>query len=322
MLKQVLLAELADNPLPPLGPQQIETAAKFCMESHREVDPDKAWLPGLPAACVPPARPMQRLEQIFFPLWFELVELDEEKEVVETSMAAMEQIVATFGPAAVQTNMNRLMELLIKVLQAETACQEFDYKGAEDDEEEDPGNHDPLIDAACALLGVIAQACGKGFQPYLHAVCSALAPRLDPTKSVFDRVSAMGAFAEIFGGFGASPILQRYIEPLLPICLAGLQTDSVNLQRNSAYLLGIMMELGSSMPRGSDVYFKCFDALSPLLRRPHYQGSASLTEEETQAVVDNVCGALGRLLLLCPNEQIFAGLLSTLPLQHDMEESK
>lgn len=324
-MKEVVLADLALHPLPPLSQEHRASVAKMSLEAHRDIDPDKAWVPGLPAVISPSASTMQWLEQRFLPVWMDLVELDENKEVVEACLASMEEIVARIGPAALQLHADRIMELLVMLLRSGTTCQQFDSGGDEEDAEE-PADHDRLLDAVGDLLGVIAQACGKSFKPYLHVVCTELAPSLEAAKPVFDRVCAMGAFAEIFGGFGASPHLGPYVDGLLPYCLAALQVESLPLQRNAAFLLGTMIELAKP---AREVCIQALDALAPLLQgSKHVEATGRANEPQpvavldAQAVVDNACGAVGRILLLCPHKQAFAQLLDALPLRFDMNESK
>ncbi len=103
-----------------------------------------------------------------------------------------------------------------------------------------------------------------------------------------------------------------WFETLLPAYLAGIQDNFDQVRHNCVYGLGELV-----LHSGEVAYNKFPVILSAL--------SAAVAQEQHPGTLDNICGALARLIManykLIPLEQVLPVFVQNLPLREDFDEN-
>jgi len=187
---------------------------------------------------------------------------------------------------------------------------------------------------------MIGQAVGPAFKDYAPQIINVLLQKSKQSGSnalSTRQVTICGAFAEIVGGLGPSGCA-AFAKELMMYAVSLLSSTHALARRNAAFLLGNLVALGGSQLQGdSQTLFQLLQALEPLFgEAAEIDAAAAEANQEgrqlsfeitdSQAVVDNACGAIARILLhassgAVPAEQVFPMLLSMLPLRFDMSEN-
>ncbi|GBG26624.1 Importin-4 [Hondaea fermentalgiana] len=365
-ITQILGGYAQAYPLPPLNEEAQEEAVQWAETSFREVDPGQRWRVGLPARYEVDSKTMGVIETKLKPNWFEVIATERDKAVVASALTMMEKMVASFGPVAVASDLESVLNVCVQVLQGKATCQRLDHLDFDDDDDDnesagrgagaafDDGDDDEngagrsgvsLMEAVCDLLGMLGQAVGPAFKSYAGPVVGALlhkakqggAPGAATGAITPRQVTICGALAEITDGLGpggCAPFARELIMYAVPL----LSCELALARRNAAFLLGTAVALaGSTLQSDGETLMKLLQALEPLLGEAAEVDRAaaearaedrSLPFEITdvQAVVDNACGAVARLLMradpgVLPVERIFPSLLQMLPLRFDLSEN-
>jgi len=340
-ISQVVHAYARTYELNSLSERAQAELLKWGAVCFKEIDPDKRWLVGLPPRYKLPAKIEEVLNETIKPNCFQVIRDERDKSVVAASFETLEKIAAFLGPTAFVSDSDRLIELCISVLNGKATCQRLDHLDddfEEDDDDDLPGGRPSatLLESVCDLLGMLAQAMGPSFASYMPPVLKSLLAKAHK-GGVSTQVTICGAIAEIITGVGPSGI-DPFVKDLVFYALPTLGEDQPLARRNAAFLLGnIVCLAGESLQSDSQGLFRILQALEPLLAeavevdQTAAQAKAAnlplnLDTTDVQAVVDNACGALARVLLCAapgtiPLESAFGILLTTLPLRFDFSEN-
>jgi len=196
------------------------------------------------------------------------------------------------------------------VLMQKTACQQ----GADDDvdDSDQQAEYDAmLIEYAGDVLPSLATAVGgPAFAPYFAGFLPLLLKKTRKSCPVSDKSFAIGTISEILLAMGHAVV--PFVQHLFPVFMTSLKDEDDEVRSNTIYGLGVLAFYGG------DIIV------------PHYQAILEalfviLSQNQPPRVVDNICGAVSRMIMAnrnsLPLEKVFPGLLQCLPLKEDFEEN-
>jgi len=163
------------------------------------------------------------------------------------------------------------------------------------------------LDSTCDCLINVAQVAGPNFEPCLAALWKILLKYYSQSED--HKVTIVGLLAEVTKAMKQQAI--PYTKQLFEIAYQGMTSSETQLQRNSAFLCGLLCE--STKEHAFPYYGDTITRLLPLF------GSDDGT------VRDNVCGALARMICTqmeaVPLEHILPLMLRAMPLTSDKQEN-
>lgn len=240
----------------------------------------------------------------------ETVEKDEEIVVVNAAMEAIGTMLKEIGAPVLQeeSHLEQILKTVSGVLSSQTACQD---KG--DDEGEEAEQDELLMETAGEVLPALGHALAPSqFLSALHTLLNAHISKLVQQGSVSQRSFFIGTLAECMAPAG--PELERSPEVALLLLrlFQSLAGDPSYEVRNNA-----IFGLGELVAHSKQALYSEYMSLLILL-------SEALAKERTDGVIDNICGAIARLIStnsdLVPIQQVLPVLLEKLPLREDHEE--
>uniref|UniRef100_A0A8C5PG40 Importin N-terminal domain-containing protein n=1 Tax=Leptobrachium leishanense TaxID=445787 RepID=A0A8C5PG40_9ANUR len=154
-----------------------------------------------------------------------------------------------------------------------------------------------ILDTLNQLLGfplVAAAVGGVTFSPYFAEFLPLLLNKVKPSCTPAEKSFAAGTLAESVMALG--PAVVQFVPQILPAFISGVRDEDKEVRSNSVFGLGVLVE----------------------------HGGDSISEKDAR-VLDNVCGAVSRMVLShangVPLEQVFPVMLRSLPLKEDFEEN-
>ncbi|XP_038597074.1 importin-4 isoform X1 [Tachyglossus aculeatus] len=244
------------------------------------------------------------------PALVQAVQGERERLVVMSALEALGGLLKDCGAPALHApgRLEELCAALRAVLHKRTACQDTDDE--EEDEEEQAEYDAMLLEHAGEVIPALAAAAGgETFAPYFAGFLPLLLRKAKPSCSAAEKSFAVGTLAEAVQGLG--PASAQFVSRLLPALLEAAREPDPEVRSNAVFGLGVLAEHGG--PPARACFAKILGSLSSLLGH-----------ERHGRVLDNICGALARLLLAGlpgkPPHQVLPTLLRSLPLREDMEE--
>ncbi len=377
-LAQVVLAFARAQPAPELGAAERELAAQLALGSLCEAGTARRWLPGWPARTPLGGRDVTAVVGKAVGWLLRLGSEDRDSEPVAACLQALEGLVNELGPAALAVSggadgwVSQALQLCMGIFQGKAACQHGgesgeqlscrtgseaaaardDEGGEEEEEGDDDGGGDDddddevrsgveLFESACDLVGAIALALGRAFQPLVVPLFGVLARRAARDKGR-RRAAAVGALVQVLVALGAPLAAEPFVEDLLPLALSCLAARHCVTRQNAAFLCGNLVLFGGpKVQRNTTALVRVLRELEPLLEQTReadalVAAAAAAGEDEDaipyevkaiQAVADNACGAVARVLAAgalagaLPAERVLPQMLGVLPLRRDLSEN-
>ncbi|KAG7158690.1 Importin-4-like [Homarus americanus] len=128
--------------------------------------------------------------------------------------------------------------------------------------------------------------------------------------SVAERSFSFGTLAEAVEALGTAS--GQFVPQLLPLFQEGSRDEDDEVRSNSIYGLGVLGQ------HGGDAVMGHYNNILAML-------SEALSKETFPRALDNICGAVARLITTSPTnvpmEQVFPVVLGCLPLREDFEEN-
>jgi len=287
---------------------QVRRGAILCMSNvcialdkvikEHNFQDETALLPKFLAVCIP--------------LVFDVVRSDKDREIVCCALECINEMLKELKNAMIadEEYFDAIVELVKEVLHHKTSCQ----KDSEDDSfcedvQDDSELTTVLIDSAASLIPPLATAMGgQKFAPYFKMFLPLIVPKEGKKKS--ERSLAAGTLAEICQAMGDS--VSPFAENLFSIFVGGIKDSSKDVVSNSVFGLGVLAECTGA-------------AMSPKYPEILQHLSAFLKEDGDRRTIDNVLGAVARMLITCPAalpiDTIIPTFVKWLPLKEDMEEN-
>ncbi|XP_056381767.1 importin-4 [Hyla sarda] len=258
----------------------------------------------------PNAEVLLHLLGVVIPTYLQGAVQDKEREVVMTILESLNSVLKDVKEPCVRgpEQLEKICDVIKAVLQSKIACQDE----AEDGEDEQQAEMDAmLMESAGEAIPLVAAAVGGvTFAPYFASFLPLLLNKTKSSCSPADKSFAVGTLAESIVGLGEATA--QFVAQLFPALIAGAQDVDDEVRSNAVYGLGVLAEHGGA------AMLKNFPKLLTIL-------SSIIISEKSARTVDNVCGAVSRMILRHPEgvpvEQVFPVLIRSLPLKEDFEEN-
>ncbi|KAJ6642757.1 Importin-4, partial [Pseudolycoriella hygida] len=253
---------------------------------------------------------------IFIPKAAEIIKNDADCQVVMTALDSYGVLLKDLKHKVIFTEelKTTIFTCIQNVLTSKVSCQLYDNQG-EDDEQEESEYDEALIQVAGDVLPKFGSALSPDeFSTYFRQIVPILVAKIEKSRNSDDqetqRSFAYGTLSECF-----QPLQNRlgeWFETFLPGFLHGLQDEFSQVRHNCVYGLGELV-----LHSGEVAYSKFPMVLSAL--------STAVSQEEHPGTLDNICGALARLIManfkLIPLEQVLPVFIQNLPLREDFDEN-
>ncbi|XP_067002902.2 importin-4 [Anabrus simplex] len=251
---------------------------------------------------------------VFIPKCAELIRMDEERGVVMAALDAYSGLLKDVKSAVLEGEGHRdaIINCVKDVMTYKTECQdkEDDDLGTSEDQE---AEQDELL-IECA--GDIVPNLGKAMTPddfaqYFSVLLPLFAHKTKKHCTVSQRSFSVGTLSESMEPLG--PRIVQFVPRLLPLFLQLSRDESEEVRNNAIYGVGEMVL------HGKDALYPHFPEILQAL-------STAVAKERHPGTLDNICGALARLVITnvngVPMEQVFPVFVNYLPLREDFDENK
>ncbi|XP_010779271.1 importin-4 [Notothenia coriiceps] len=260
-----------------------------------------------------------KLLDVVLPCFVESVRTEHERQVVMGILETMNNVMKSCKEEAFK-NPARLKEIshvIRDVLKKKTVCQ--DGGGDEADDEEQQAEYDAMLQefAGEGIPLVASSVPADKFSPFLNDLLPLLMNKTKSSCTVADRSFSVGTIGEILQALVTAPggagVAGRLSNRLLPVLVAGVRDSDAEVRNNSVFGLGCLAQAAGPI---------CVTDYPMMLS----VFSSMLTKESDLRVIDNLCGALCRMIHsnvdAVPLEQVVPALVGRLPLKEDMDENK
>lgn len=259
----------------------------------------------------PNAAALLLLLDVLIPAYLHGAVHDKEREVAMTVLESLNNLLKDVKEPCVRgpEQLEKICAVLKAVLQSKTACQ--DPEGEDEDDKQQAELDAMLVECAGDGIPLIGAAVGGAtFAPYFAVFLPLLLSKMKPSCSPAEKSFGGGIMAESI--ISLSGAVVQFVPQLLPALISGAQDKDDEVRSNSVFGLGVLAEHG-----GASMH-KHYPKLLSVL-------SAIISCEKNGRALDNVCGAVSRMVLSHPGgvplEQVFPVLLRSLPLREDFEEN-
>lgn len=246
---------------------------------------------------------------VYIPKCAEMIRTDAERDVVMQALDAVCDLLKQVGSPVIEDtgHCDAIINCVKDIMARRTECQD---EGEEDESEAE--QDELLIESA----GEIVPALGKAMNPQEFAQhYTQLLPmfvkltKKECTES--QRSFGVGMIAECMAGVGLC--LDMFVQQLLPLLITLSRDESDEVRNNSIYAIG---ELAY---HGKNAIFPYYPEILQAL-------STAVSRESNSGALDNICGALARLIITnvsaIPLDQVLPVFIQYLPLREDFEENK
>ncbi|XP_068141840.1 importin-4-like isoform X2 [Drosophila tropicalis] len=279
----------------------VETICEFVAALYRLGDTD-----GVKRAC-----------EIVMPKFAQMIRKDDERSVVIHLLEVMTDLFKEIRTAAIPTQeiSDLIFHCIKDVLNAKMACQFNEPSEVGDDEDPEDSEYDEiLIENAGNLFpmfGLTIQP--EQFSLYFGRIFNIFINKLNKAKrndSAEQRAFVYGVLADSFKSLGSCVV--TYFDILCPLLIGGANDKDPKARQNCYFGLGELVLYAEE---------KSFETYPAILQTL----SNAISKEPNPSAMDNICGAVARLLVLnheaVPIAQVLPVFLGHLPLREDTEEN-
>ncbi|XP_061389190.1 importin-4-like [Musca vetustissima] len=255
---------------------------------------------------------------ILIPKMGQIVRDDEEVSVVLAALESFSDLLKELKQLALADDKmcDTIFTCINDVLLGKVACQFDEPNAGNDDEETEESEYEEaIVEAAGNLLPLFGHAMApEKFALYFGRIYPIFLTKLQKAKKNEDlesqRAFVYGALAECFDALKKNSA--TYFDTLCPIMIEGLSDEFNQARQNSVFGLGELVLHSEE---------KSFEAYPHILMAL----SQAVSKETEPAALDNICGAIARLILtncqLVPLDQVLPVFLQHLPLREDFDEN-
>ncbi|KAF6722930.1 Importin-4 [Oryzias melastigma] len=302
--------ELRDFPHEDIRRAALGALGQFCRAQH------KVWTENPSEAN---HQALLKLLNVVIPCFVETVRADLERQVVMGVLESMNDVIKSCK-GEVFKNPSYLKEIcgvIREVLTKKTPCQGCDPDDIDDEDQQ--AEFDAMLQefAGEGIPLLASSVPADQFAPFLNDLLPLIMSKAKSSCTVADRSFSIGTIGEILHALSSAPggrgVAGRLSNRLLPVLVAGVKDSDAEVRNNSVFALGCLAEAAgpivvSDYPTMLSVF------------------SNMLVKESDRRVIDNLCGALCRMIMsnisAVPLKQVLPALVDRLPLQEDMEEYK
>ncbi|RMX51322.1 hypothetical protein pdam_00004673, partial [Pocillopora damicornis] len=255
---------------------------------------------------------LQRMLGTAIPTFIAVITKDKDRSVAMATLQSLNEVLKAVKSLIIdeQGYHDAIAGAVRTVLMHKTACQQEDDDDVEDSDQQ--AEFDAmLIEYAGDILPSLATAVGgQIFAPYFAGFLPLLLKKTRKSCPVSDKSFAIGTISEVM--LAMSHAIVPFVQHIFPVFMTSLQDEDDEVRSNTIYGLGILAFYGGDLI--TPQYPTILEALFVIL-----------SQNQPPRVVDNICGAVSRMIManrnFLPLEKVFPGLLQCLPLKEDFEEN-
>uniref|UniRef100_A0A1A9W4X5 Importin N-terminal domain-containing protein n=1 Tax=Glossina brevipalpis TaxID=37001 RepID=A0A1A9W4X5_9MUSC len=256
--------------------------------------------------------------KILIPRLGHVVREDEEVNVVLSALESFAKILKKLKENALPSEEMReiIFTCINDVLLGKIGCQFGDSTGSGGDEETEESEYEKAtVESAGNLLPLFGLAMPpEQFVMYFSRVYPIIVSKLQKAKRKEDfesqRAFAYGTLAECFAAL--QKYSGTYFDTFCPLMIEGLADNFYQARQNAVFGLGELVLYAEE---------KSYEAYNHVLMAL----SGAISKETDPAALDNICGAIARLIItncsLVPLNQVLPVFLQKLPLREDFDEN-
>ncbi|KAH8302534.1 hypothetical protein KR044_008005 [Drosophila immigrans] len=259
---------------------------------------------------------VKRASSIILPKFVQIARNDEEQTVVIHLLEVLGDLFNDVKTMAMpsQEIADAIFACIKDVIHNKLACQFNEPSGGGDEDDiEDSEFDEMLIENAGNLFPQFGKTLSPEiFSMYFGRLYSYFANKLNKAKKndlADQRTFVYGVLSESFQSLGNC--VPTYFDTICPMLIAGAHDSEAKARQNCYYGLGELVLYGEEKS------FESFPAILQAL-------SAAIASEKNPSALDNICGAVGRMIVtnhnLVPIQQVLPVFLSNLPLREDLDE--
>ncbi|XP_050512029.1 importin-4 [Diabrotica virgifera virgifera] len=295
--------KLINYPQDDIRKASVEALLQFCISLHKFSTPDNK-------------QSLYRALQMFVPKCAELIRIDEERSVVMVCLDAYATLLDEIKGEVFVIDGHReaIMNCVIDVLNLKTMCQDTDLAGQTENNDDDveAEQDELLLESAGDVIPKFSAAVRPDdLMSYFPNILQLLSARTKKQHSLSQRSFAFGTLAECMKSLGI--YVEKFVPTLLNLWFTGAR-DSADEVRNNA-----IFGLGEMILHGKDKIFSHYPEILQAL-------STSVSKEAHSGTLDNICGALAKMIIVNPNaiplDQVFPAFVQKLPLRDDFQENE
>lgn len=254
---------------------------------------------------------------ILIPKLGHIIHDDEEVAVVLAALDSFTELLREIKHQAIPTDEMRdiIFQSISDVFQAKVACQFDEPSGGCDDDADESEYDEAVIEGAGNILPLFGKALTpQQFAMFFGRIYPIIVKKLQKAmkneEMESQRSFSYGILSECF-----SPLqkyCETYFDDLCPLMIIGLSDEFDEARQNAVYGLGELVLHAEE---------KSFHAYPHILSAL----SEAVSKETSPSALDNICGAIARLIItnysLVPLAQVLPVFLQYLPLRDDFEEN-
>lgn len=237
------------------------TVGLMRLEGKLDEDDKFHWVKGKAEDCPLPSMVTKFLQQIVFPYIFKVLEVEDDKEVIERVFENLRELGEELGPAAYTGVIEEVMKHIVIFLQKKAYCQtlamadeddedledvvEGDGPDDEEDEESEEGDdgidHDEIIFGNVTdLVLELARCYGNEFEQAWNVLAPLIVEYTSDKHPKHDKNMALGCIAEVFAA--AECVIPKYFNDYLPLLEKNSHYKDSKVNRNVAYSIGVLAQ--------------------------------------------------------------------------------
>lgn len=251
---------------------------------------------------------------MLIPKCAELIHTDEERTVVMTALDAYSELLKEVKGAVLEGEGHRdaIINCVKDVMSCKTQCQDTEDDDESNSDDPEAEQDEMLVEYA----GEIVPNLGKAMTPddftqYFSLLLPLFLTRMRKQCTISQRSFSVGTLSESMEPLG--PRIGQFVPQLLPLFLQLSKDESDEVRNNAIFGIGEMVL------HGKHTLFPHYSEILQAL-------SVAASKEKHAGTLDNICGALARLILSnvsgVPMEQVFPVFVNYLPLREDFDENK
>lgn len=227
---------------------------------------------------------LQRMLSTAIPTFITVITKDKDRSVAMATLQSLNEVLKSVKSLIIdeQGHPDAIANAARTVLTQKTACQQGEDDDIDDSDQQ--AEFDAmLIEYAGDILPSLATAVGgPTFAPYFAGFLPLLLKKTRKSCPVSDKSFAIGTISEILLAMGHA--IAPFVQPLFPVFMTSLKDEDDEVRSNTIYGLGLLAFYGGD------------------IMLPHYQNVLEslfviLSQNQPPRVVDNICGAVCRMIM-------------------------
>eukprot|EP00762_Andalucia_godoyi_P003811 ANDGO_08626.mRNA.1 putative importin subunit beta-4 len=289
----------------------VLSLSKFLHEHVRMNIPEAifGFVKVLSESGLPATDETSRIFEVSMSTMLHYLEADESRTVCLKSCEYLQEIAKVTGPTPLGPFLEDFVSAWQLLLQKKAVCQTLCYDEADGDDDDEDTNRN-LTDAVGDSIIAFAQVFGESFKPAVDVLEPFLMKYADKRRSEDDRIMATGVLAECARFLGAHCPL--YAGKWFSQAWAWTNSDSVSVQRNAIFMLGVLAVNG-----GPSTQAKFSELMQLFLSISKLDAPAEIKDNAAGAIA-RIVQKFGSTLPLGPVVQL---LVDFLPIRVDMIEA-